>query len=548
VCFALIGIALVAAQAYVRTALERDLALPNREQVLVLARMVAAAVEQNAAFEPAQAHALVRAMAGPARARVTLVAPHGRTVADSNAEVRAGPEDERRAAASVSIHGPRGETWVVRVEVGPRRIEASRGALERLLLGGAFLGLLAAAILSTLAVQFLARPMRQLTATAREMLTNLRVRAPEAGRDEMGDLSRALNELVVSLARSIENLGDERDQLGAILEAMAEGVLVTGDNGTIVVANRAARSMFHVGPEVLGRTPRDSIAAPEIVELIERVARDRTPSSGELSVGPLGSAQIIARLAPLGDDGQGAVAVLTDVTELRRLERVRRDFVANVSHELRTPIAAVRAAAETLQTGAIDQPATAREFVAIIDRHAERLHELVEDLLELSRIEAKEVRLNLEPVAAVEAATKAAELFRLAAERGGASLELPTSTSHLHVLADRRALERVLSNLVDNAIKYSGERPTIRLEVSARNKFVRFSVHNTGPGIDAEHLPRLFERFYRVDAGRSRQLGGTGLGLAIVKHLVEAMGGTVSVESAMRTGTTFHVDLPRAAG
>jgi two-component system phosphate regulon sensor histidine kinase PhoR len=251
----------------------------------------------------------------------------------------------------------------------------------------------------------------------------------------------------------------------------------------------------------------------------------------------------MVRIAPLEARGRGTVAVLSDVTELRRLESMRRDFVANVSHELRTPIAAVRAAVETLLGGALTHPEAAREFVTIIERHTERLHRLVEDLLELSRIEAKELTLTLAPTAVGPALAHTVELFDLAARRRNTRLVCEIARELPPVSVDRHALEHVLSNLIDNAIKYSPEGATVTVRAQRREDRVRLSVADTGMGIDARHLPRLFERFYRIDAGRSRPLGGTGLGLAIVKHLAEAMDARVSVESAIGQGTVFHVDL-----
>ncbi|MCK6590139.1 MAG: ATP-binding protein [Polyangiaceae bacterium] len=240
------------------------------------------------------------------------------------------------------------------------------------------------------------------------------------------------------------------------------------------------------------------------------------------------------------------MAVFSDVTELRRLETLRRDFVANVSHELRTPIASIRATSETLRGGALSDPEMAKEFVEIIDRNAQRLHRLVEDLLDLSKIEAKELDLKIEPLDARAEAQAVVDLLRHAAEqrKSHVTVEAPGG---LWVKADPRALEQILTNLIDNAVKYGppGTRVTVRARRSPdRKDRVVFEVADDGPGIDAAHVPRLFERFYRVDTGRSRALGGTGLGLAIVKHLAEALGGEASVESALGKGSVFRVDLP----
>ena len=242
--------------------------------------------------------------------------------------------------------------------------------------------------------------------------------------------------------------------------------------------------------------------------------------------------------------------MFSDVTELRRLETLRRDFVANVSHELRTPIASIRATSETLRSGALDDPEMAKEFVEIIDRNAQRLHRLVEDLLDLSKIEAKELDLKIQPLDARAEARAVVDLLRHGAEQRKSEVQVEAPEGLL-VQADPRALEQILTNLVDNAIKYGppGARVTVRARQSLdRPGRVTFEVADDGPGIDATHLPRLFERFYRVDTGRSRALGGTGLGLAIVKHLAEALGGEVSVESALGKGSTFRVDLPASTG
>jgi len=240
------------------------------------------------------------------------------------------------------------------------------------------------------------------------------------------------------------------------------------------------------------------------------------------------------------------VAVFVDVTEVRRLESMRRDFVANVSHELRTPVTSIRSAAETLIDGAASDPAAAGAFIAIIDRNATRLHQLVEDLLDLSRIEARGFRLSFEAIELKPIFSQVMGLFRERASKKNVMLEERASGEVPKVRADRRALEHVLTNLIDNAVKYCGPGTHVWVSVAMSAEAVTVSVADDGPGIDERHLPRIFERFYRVDAGRSRDVGGTGLGLSIVKHLVEAMEGTVSVESKLNQGTTFSFTLKRA--
>src|SRR5262249_52549408 len=234
-------------------------------------------------------------------------------------------------------------------------------------------------------------------------------------------------------------------------------------------------------------------------------------------------------------------------TPRRRLKPLAGAFGANFSPELRTPTAATRAAAEPLEGGAVDASAAARDFVGMISRHAERLHELVEDLLELSRIEAQKLDLKPTLIDAVELLDHMIGLYALSASRHGIDLVAWTCPRNLSVTADRRALEQILSNLIDNAIKYASAGATVTLSAAQKDGEVIIAVADTGPGIAAKHLPRLFERFYRVDRGRSRDVGGTGLGLSIVKHLVEAMGGEVTVRSSVGEGSTFEVKLPLTA-
>jgi len=240
------------------------------------------------------------------------------------------------------------------------------------------------------------------------------------------------------------------------------------------------------------------------------------------------------------------LVVFVDVTELRRLESLRREFVANASHELRTPIAAVRSATETLRNGALDDPTAAIRFLDIIERNAQRLQSLVEDMLDLSKLESNEFRLKRERVELGSVVPIVLGLFRERAEKKGVRLSAEMPAEPLAVEGDARGLEHVLSNLVDNAVKYCPAGASIVVKAIQEGERVRLIVSDTGNGIPAEHLPRLFERFYRVDAGRSRELGGTGLGLSIVKHMVEAMRGAVSVESAVGKGSTFTVSLGAA--
>ena len=290
---------------------------------------------------------------------------------------------------------------------------------------------------------------------------------------------------------------------------------------------------------------RDALAA------LSAADRSAGPTRHEVATAGLLPRRLLIQTRRLRADGRAQsdseaqlLAVVVDVTELRRLETLRRDFVANASHELRTPVTALRSAAETLHDVIEADPPAAGRFLDMIERNAERLQHIIDDLLDLSRLESQTYRLELEPLDVAEVAGRVVELFAERARARQMALRLRLPADLPRVQADRRALEHVLCNLVDNAIKYGPSGGVVILGAEAGEHALQLLVQDSGPGIAAEHLPRLFERFYRVDAGRSRALGGTGLGLAIVKHLTEAMGGQVGVDSEPGRGTTFRCRLP----
>jgi two-component system phosphate regulon sensor histidine kinase PhoR len=414
----------------------------------------------------------------------------------------------------------------------------------QLVVGAFVCGIAIALVASGLAVE----PLQGLVRTARAMRRDLGIRTRVKGEDEVGQLGEALDELAGWVGSEKEELEQDRNRLVAILESMAEGVLVTSAQGVVVLANASLRQMFLLDRAIIGRSPMEAIRLAGLDEILARAEASETGASGEIELGGMRPRRVLVRVAPMpkDDDDERAplVAVFNDVTELRRLESVRRDFVANVSHELRTPIAAISSSAETLAGGALDDPKAAEEFVDIIGRHATRLRRLVEDLLELSRIEAKEWKLEIAALDPDEILGAAIDAVAVHANERKAKITRSVAPDVGMVRADRRALDQVLVNLIDNAVKYGGAPPTIDVSVARKNGDVVFRVKDRGPGIEPRHLTRLFERFYRVDAGRSRAVGGTGLGLSIVKNLVEVMRGSVVVESEVGVGTTFVVTLP----
>jgi two-component system phosphate regulon sensor histidine kinase PhoR len=406
----------------------------------------------------------------------------------------------------------------------------------------------------------LSRAMRSLTRTAQSMAGgNLKARTERTRQQELLDLGQAMHQVGDALAHEHSQLRGDRDRLNAILESMTEGVLVLDSRQRITLANPSVR-------RVLGLPASDALGPPTLLDLQRLPALHELAEEGlrgqrqteEISL--LGGRQVLVRAAPLAASTgeQGALLVFYDLTEIRRLEAVRRDFVANASHELRTPLAAIRGYAETLLDGALSDPSRAQEFLEIIHRHAERLAQLLDDLLSLSRLEAGSQPLAREAVPLAAAVQRALDLVQpKAGERGVAfDVEIPADA---RVMGDSGAVEQILVNLIDNAVKYSPDAGQIRLRAQHLNggpalargdsstalPQIRISIEDAGVGIEPRHLSRVFERFYRVDSGRSRDQGGTGLGLSIVKHLTQAMGGNVGVESEVGRGSTFWFELPQ---
>jgi two-component system phosphate regulon sensor histidine kinase PhoR len=264
--------------------------------------------------------------------------------------------------------------------------------------------------------------------------------------------------------------------------------------------------------------------------------------SSEFDLDCLPARTVLSRMTPLAASG-GAVIVAHDVTDIRRLERVRRDFVANVSHELRTPVSVIRANAETLLDGALDDRSLSEEFVSAVLRNSERLSNLIGDLLDLSQIEAGHYEMNLVRISVSGAIRRTIDSVGHAANKKNMTIS-QAGTLDVQVLADMQALDQVLSNLVENAVKYTPVGGTVVIRSVAFEGAIRIEIEDDGVGVAPEHRDRLFERFYRVDPGRSRQMGGTGLGLAIVKHLVGAMGGLVGMRPSPEQGSIFWVELP----
>ena len=361
--------------------------------------------------------------------------------------------------------------------------------------------------------------------------------------DDASELRRRADQLEQRLQQS----DAQRLLLETVIAAMGEGVLVVGSAGRVLLANPRLRELFSAPAALEGRSLLEAVRHAEVVEAIESAVSAGVAQVREVTLGPVPERQLRFSVAPFPsrDERAGAVAVFRDVSEVRRIEAARRDFVANASHELKTPLTAIRGFAERLADAELPD-ATAKHAVEAIVGNAKRLGALVDDLLELSRIESGSVPLRPEPIAAGELAERLLRELDPRLRSGELESEVRVEGAG-RVLADRGALEQVLANLLDNAIKYTPAGGRVRVHVRpAPDGRQRIEVEDSGLGIPRKDLPRIFERFYRVDPSRSRALGGTGLGLAIVKHLVQAMGGQLGVESQLGDGSRFWVELPGA--
>ena len=352
-----------------------------------------------------------------------------------------------------------------------------------------------------------------------------------------GGLTHRLGEMITTLS-------DERGRVADVLDSLGEAVISIDTEGVINTINASAKSLFGVEDKARGRRLLELVKHPALIDLTEAGCEGRHESA-EFEYERAGSTRTISGETFPRRSGGGSVIVLRDVTELRHLETIRRDFVANVSHELRTPVSIVQASAETLMTAADELPKPIRNFVEKIQRNSQRMGNLIADLLDLSRLEANRRLIDKRAVNVQQVAETVFAALEEKAERGGCQLVLEVQPN-VWVLADSGALEQILTNLSENAIKYSGG-GAVTIWAEKRGATVHLGVDDEGKGIAEEHRARLFERFYRVDPGRSRDQGGTGLGLAIVKHLAEAMDGRVSVTSRKPRGTRFLVELAEAS-
>lgn len=440
---------------------------------------------------------------------------------------------------------------VVRTAVPIAFIEEAKEALRlRMVLGGFVVAVLAAAV-SLLVSHRITRPLEHLRRGAQRFARgNLSSRLAVPDSEEIGELAEAMNEMAAQLYQRINTITKQRQEQEAVLSSMVEGVMAVDPDDRIINLNRAAADLMGVQLEsVIGLTVPEAVRNTKLQQVIDETLQTRQTVQDEVIFSWGEQERLVQVSASILRDaegrGIGAVVVLNDITQLRKLENVRREFVANVSHELKTPITSIKGSVETLLDGAIEDSNDARTFLRMIARQGDRLHQIVEDLLSLSRIEreSEQEEISLEPGRVCDVLQAAVASCYAKSQEVGVVVELECPED-LTIDLNAHLLEQGVINLIDNALKYSeaGRKVTVRSRREGTN--VLIEVSDQGCGIDPKHLERLFERFYRVDKARSRRMGGTGLGLAIVKHIALAHRGRVSVDSTVGQGSTFTIHLP----
>ena len=494
--------------------------------------------------------------------RATIIARDGTVLADSRADPKTMENHANRPEVIAALQGRSGAATRVSRTVGveflyvavPSGDKIARLAypmatlrshiadIRRNLVRATILALLLALVLAVIIAQTISARLKRIVRFAEQVAAgNLSARIAESGGDEIAQVAMALDRTARRLEDNFSAVRESRSELEALLNSMNDGVIAVSPEMKVLWANEAITSMVHRQVR-LGAPVTELVRHPDFLETLRAALRSKQRESTiASSVGGRGSFSITAEPLPDG----GVVSVLHDISEIERVEKTRRDFIANVSHELRTPLTSIRGYAETLLESGDVTNGHARDFLQVIRRNAERMSRLTEDLLVLARVESGEEKLDLRPHSARILVAEAVSSMQESAKAADMELSI-AAVPDASVIADSYAIHQVFSNLVSNAFRYAQSGKKVVLGAKEQPGAVEFFVQDFGPGIASEHLPRIFERFYRVDKTRSRETGGTGLGLAIVKHIVLNHNGTVRVESSVGHGSTFFFTLPCA--
>jgi len=459
---------------------------------------------------------------------------------------------------------------VVRIALPLQRFHWIESHIWTLVASALSIGLALSVVLSRATARFVSHPIEQMTEVARRHAAgDLSVTASVPSRTELFDLASALNEMANQSRARLAQIREENAQLEAVLSGMKEGVMLTSHDGRILMVNEAFKRMMDVDAWCISKRPIEVVRSHELQSAIDSVINTAPADgvAGDAALGEIASVDTASaqreealydltlswhhrifqvHLTPIRQVERlhGVVAVFHDITKLRRLEQVRKDFVANVSHELRTPLTSIKGYVETLLDGAMEDEVALRKFTTSIQHHTDRLQALVDDLLQLSRIESGQYKVDLSPCDLNQVSERVTEVFAEQIERKDLKISFRFE-SNQPAWGNNALMERALANLIDNAAKYTQEGGSIEIRTREQEDEILLSVADTGPGIPSEALTRIYERFFRVDRARSRALGGTGLGLSIVRHTMELLKGRTWVESEVGSGSTFYLALPK---
>lgn len=511
--------------------------------------------------------------------RVTVIAPDGQVLADSRDVPRNMENHSDRPEFRTALKGRVGSSrrkspslgismvyaaapvkiddrvvMVVRTSLVADAVDAAVSLAYARFAAAALAIAVLAGLASLLAAKQISKPIRRIQQAAQRFADgDLQARAPMPDTEELASLAQTLDAAASQIVEQLRTITHQAREQQAIVSSMKEGVIAVDTQDRVILLNPAAEELLGVALDsARDRVIQEVVRNPGLQSFFQTLRESGEPSLQEITFHGVEDRVVQAAGAPLvgGDERRaGVVVVLNDITQNRKLENVRKDFVANVSHELKTPITAIKGYVETLQHGAIDDPKTAGRFLETIHRQADRLNAIVDDLLALSRIEqsadAKEIELTRTSICAVLESARMNCLTSAEDERISIDI-VDGCDEHLSARINAPLLEQAVTNLLDNAIKYSHKDATVVISSEAVGDEIAIRVVDHGEGIEPEDLPRIFERFYRADKARSREKGGTGLGLAIVKHIVQAHGGRTTVESTPGEGSTFTIFLPAA--
>ena len=510
--------------------------------------------------------------------RLTVIAPDGKVLADSDEEParmenhKDRPEivaalagkivpslrfsqtlQQNLMYVAIPLEDEGKRIGVLRAAIPVTAMDQALSTIYQKIIWGCIVAALIAAFVAWFIARRISKPLERMKSGAERFAWgDFAGRVREEGAEELASLARTLNEMAAQLDGRIQIIVRQHSQLQAVFASMVEGVITVDTEERILDVNQSGAQLLNIDPEkIKGKSILLAVRNTRLQNFVKNALACASPMEGEFSsrMGTDGQEKYFyahgARLQDSQGRITGALIVINDVTNLRRLESIRRDFVANVSHELKTPITSIEGFAETLLDGALDEPEDARRFVEIISKQASRLHAIVEDLLALSRVEqeAKREEIVLQELPIAEILQSAIQICSPRAEEEDMAISL-VCASTITAGINPALLEQAVINLLDNAVKYSGKGSAIKVEVEKQQNEVLIRVCDNGVGIASQDIPRIFERFYRVDKARSAKLGGTGLGLSIVKHIVSAHHGRVTVESSPGKGSVFTIHLP----